>query len=206
MNRKHKYVRLLSAVISAAMCIGGIHAVTAFGFEEPTEVDEAEMVLIEAESFSDTELVSVPEADIQSEVDVETVEETGIILEEEEQIGEIPSDEPWIEGELIIGMEVVDDTEGERIEMIEETGEDTYNAPFSGECGKIPGTVYWHLDDAGKLVVSGKGEMLNWESAENAPWYEHYTEIREVVVEEGVTSVGSYAFFSCDGLKTITIG
>ena len=51
------------------------------------------------------------------------------------------------------------------------------------------GDLQWSLDDAGVLTISGNGAM------NGKPWLEeHGEQIREVVVEEGVTSVGTSAF------------
>ncbi len=74
----------------------------------------------------------------------------------------------------------------------------------SGSCGA---GLRWSLDlDTGVLTVSGRGPMDDFEVRyENqgrvneavyttAPWWEYRLQIRAVVVEEGVTSVGAYAF------------
>ena len=62
----------------------------------------------------------------------------------------------------------------------------------SGTCGE---NVTWSFDEAsGTLTISGEGEMENYDSSVAAPWYAFRTDIVEVVLEEGVTSVGNYAF------------
>ena len=49
------------------------------------------------------------------------------------------------------------------------------------------------LSDNGTLTVSGRGFMKDFRSASDTPW--HGKNITSVVVEEGIKSVGSYAYF-----------
>ena len=66
----------------------------------------------------------------------------------------------------------------------------------SGQCGD---NVYWTFDEStGLLTISGEGEM--WERCFN-----DNSEIKTVVIEDGVTSIGAEAFSSCTGLTSITI-
>ena len=58
----------------------------------------------------------------------------------------------------------------------------------SGTCGK---NLTWTLDDEGTLTISGEGKMSNYEN-NTPPWRE--LDVRKVVVESGVTSIGDYAF------------
>ena len=39
----------------------------------------------------------------------------------------------------------------------------------------------------------------------DAPWYKHCLKIKTVVIENGVTNIGNYAFFLCSALTSITI-
>ena len=75
-----------------------------------------------------------------------------------------------------------------------------------GECGLEPGTVYWELDEEGTLYIQGAGAMLDWEKAEEVPWYAYSEQITSVEIQEGVTTIGSYAFSSCSKLKSIIFG
>lgn len=63
---------------------------------------------------------------------------------------------------------------------------------YSGECGEA---VTWMLDtESGEIVISGSGDMTDFASRSDTPWYEHRTYIKKVTVANGVTSVGDYAF------------
>ena len=63
------------------------------------------------------------------------------------------------------------------------------------------GDCTWTLDDDGTLTVSGSGIMGNYFYRET-PWGDRVT---SVVIEDGVTSVGSYAFYDCKKLTSVTI-
>jgi len=71
------------------------------------------------------------------------------------------------------------------------------NAATSGTCGD---NLTWTLDDEGLLTISGTGEMKNCSSC--GPWG---TEVKEAMIEKGVTSIGNYAFAYCRSLSSISI-
>ena len=67
------------------------------------------------------------------------------------------------------------------------------------DCGETPGTVTCTLND-GTFTVSGSGAMTN-----TSPWYGSSSSITSVIIENGVTSIGDYAFRDCIGLTSVTI-
>ncbi|MBO5867690.1 MAG: leucine-rich repeat protein [Oscillospiraceae bacterium] len=71
----------------------------------------------------------------------------------------------------------------------------------SGTCGE---NLIWTLDDAGTLTISGTSEMNNWEWGKS-PWHGN-TDIKKVIVEDGVTNIGQYAFVKCTALETLVLG
>ena len=78
----------------------------------------------------------------------------------------------------------------------------------SGDCGKAGSNVTWTLDSTGLLTISGEGEMEIYSSVnENgwittAPWQNRASKL---IIQEGVTSIGGYAFYNCGALKSVTI-
>ena len=76
-------------------------------------------------------------------------------------------------------------------------------AETSGECGA---NLTWTLDDNGTLTISGEGTMKNWISYSYAPWYSSSSSIKNIIINNGVESIGSYAFYECSKLKSVTIG
>ncbi len=61
----------------------------------------------------------------------------------------------------------------------------------SGTCGA---NLTWTLDDQGTLTISGNGAMNDWYDYDSTPWYSRTSSIKAVVIENGVTTVGDYAF------------
>ena len=71
---------------------------------------------------------------------------------------------------------------------------------WSGSWGKLN----WTLGKTGgALVISGSGAMDDFASAD--AWLAYREDIQSVVIESGVTSVGSYAFSRCKGLTSVSI-
>lgn len=75
----------------------------------------------------------------------------------------------------------------------------------SGECGE---NAEWVLYKDGTLVISGSGEMYDYQWFNNkitTDWYNDRKYIKKIQVKEGITSIGDYAFAGCENLKNITV-
>jgi len=79
--------------------------------------------------------------------------------------------------------------------------ETTPQPTASGTCGENLTWAYYDVDK--ELVISGIGAMDHYSVNTPAPW--HSYNIKNVIIEEGVTSIGNFAFRSCSGLTSITI-
>lgn len=71
--------------------------------------------------------------------------------------------------------------------------------------GSLGTNMTWSLSDDGVLTISGAGEMPYCEMESQVPWKNYRFDIQKVVVEEGITSVGPYAFYGCYLLKEVTL-
>lgn len=60
---------------------------------------------------------------------------------------------------------------------------------------------HWNLTN-GVLTISGSGPMPDFGHEAARPWHTYKDEITEAVIEDGVTSVGKYAFANCTNLTT----
>ena len=67
------------------------------------------------------------------------------------------------------------------------------------------GDLTWTLTPDGTLAINGKGKMANFYSYISDAWRAYKSEIKSICIEDGVTSIGEYAFFGCSNLKSITI-
>ena len=73
---------------------------------------------------------------------------------------------------------------------------------YSGTCGT---NLTWTFDtESGTLTISGNGAMMDYTS-NSMPWYSYSSSIKTVIIEDGVTSIGNYAFIYCSSLTSVTI-
>ena len=71
----------------------------------------------------------------------------------------------------------------------------------SGETGQLS----WLYDPKEQLLtLSGAGAIPDYPIAET-PWQEFREQIESIVLEEGVTRIGDYAFYDCTALKSVEI-
>lgn len=79
------------------------------------------------------------------------------------------------------------------------------DAVATGVCGE---NLTWKLDSNGLMTISGTGDMTEFTPYKNCadtPWYSLTPYIKEIVVEDGVTSISSDAFAWCDNLTKVTL-
>ena len=79
------------------------------------------------------------------------------------------------------------------------------SAASSGTCGAGGDNLTWTLDDNGTFTISGRGDMVDYGSYSAVPWYNDRLAIRTVIIEEGVTHIGSFSFEYCGLLTSVTI-
>ncbi|MDE7286285.1 MAG: leucine-rich repeat domain-containing protein, partial [Lachnospiraceae bacterium] len=70
--------------------------------------------------------------------------------------------------------------------------------------GSLDGSLAWNLTKAGTLTISGRGAMPDFNSTADQPWNDNGSQIRKVVIGDGVTSIGSCAFWNC-GVTSVEI-
>ena len=63
----------------------------------------------------------------------------------------------------------------------------------------------WTLYEDGTLTISGTGAMKDYNSSDNPSPVCNNSKVKKIVIEDGVTSIGNYAFESCWNLTSITI-
>ncbi|MBQ8585646.1 MAG: leucine-rich repeat protein [Butyricicoccus sp.] len=81
---------------------------------------------------------------------------------------------------------------------------------FSAAAEEVTGTcgdsVSWSYEtETGALSITGTGDMAVYTSASKTPWYAYRTELKEVEIGSGVTSVAPYAFDGCSALAEVTL-
>ena len=84
----------------------------------------------------------------------------------------------------------------------------------NGTCGVAPNAsdVRWVLTGTSPnytltiMKVGSTGAMEEFSGPNFQPWKDYRTFITSVIIEDGVTSIGDYAFDGCTGLTSVTIG
>ena len=71
--------------------------------------------------------------------------------------------------------------------------------PGSGTCGE--GFTFTYVN--GLLMVYGSGSMPDFSYTNKAPWDVADSPIKEIVIKEGITSIGNFAFSSCYQLEKL---
>lgn len=79
-----------------------------------------------------------------------------------------------------------------------ETAETTY--PVTGSCGE---SLAWSLDENGTLTISGTGEMADYTADGGQPWAGYSAQISSLIIENGVTKLGAFAFDGLSALATV---
>lgn len=85
-------------------------------------------------------------------------------------------------------------------EYDETTGDWIYSRPID---------LYWSLDSDGTLTITGSVFLRDYGDMggmpESYPWYSYRDQIKAVVIEDGVTGIGSNAFQGCTNLASVEI-
>ncbi|MCR4763445.1 MAG: leucine-rich repeat protein [Lachnospiraceae bacterium] len=73
--------------------------------------------------------------------------------------------------------------------------------PVTGSCGtSLSYTITGNL--AGEtLTITGSGDMNDYNDKSDVPWYDHRDAIVKVVVPDGLTGIGKYAFFELNSVS-----
>lgn len=72
-----------------------------------------------------------------------------------------------------------------------------------GTCGD---DLSWSFDTAtGLLSITGTGDMTDFTYIDPAPWNEYIDDITAAELGDGVTSLGWFAFFGCESLKSLSL-
>ncbi len=71
--------------------------------------------------------------------------------------------------------------------------------------GDMSSSVFWKLHQDGTLTVFGEGNMSASFQNDTRFWYSRVNEVKKVVVEEGITNLGAFAFNNHPVLEEATI-
>ena len=72
----------------------------------------------------------------------------------------------------------------------------------SGTCGE---NLTYQLDEDGTLIIDATGYMNNYRGDNIAWWQIIRAFIKKIIIKNGVTSIGDYAFAYCANLTSVEI-
>ena len=226
--------QIIAVLLSLTMTVGSVGAIPVFAAEttaeEAVEMQEENASeqedVTEATEDSDAETVdeeileepAQPEEEPVQENDI--VEDADPITEKEEISDTVSTTETTEEAEEGVadsaseGDTATEIAEIEEPETIEEelvTAEQN-EAAYAGDvvdsetCGENATWTLTGTDDNLTLTISGSGEMRNYgQSIVKSPWYSYRTKIKSVMVEDGITRIGGYAFDSIKKLEKVSL-
>lgn len=82
---------------------------------------------------------------------------------------------------------------------------------YCGASGSILSTgrnaSYTYVEATKTLTISGTGDTKDYGDTvvNRPPWYDYKTEIENVVIEEGIVTLGTLSFSGCTALKSVTL-
>ena len=86
--------------------------------------------------------------------------------------------------------------------IIQDIAIDQEPAQYKGKCGH--NVSYYFNCKTGELTIFGTGTMDGYSEYDNyAPWGSYKDDIKSVIIEDGVTDIGNYAFYECYNLKSV---
>lgn len=71
--------------------------------------------------------------------------------------------------------------------------------------GNAGPSVSWVLTERGHLWIFGEGQLQEYTSSSQVPWYSYAAEIVSAEIGENVTNIPGYAFYQCKKLTEVTI-
>ena len=89
-------------------------------------------------------------------------------------------------------------------EAIPELADSADDEELTGDGGSCGANATWELSGS-MLKIEGQGYMTNYSSVNRPPWYSKRSSINTIFVGDGITHIGSYAFYGCDNLVCVSL-
>jgi len=210
-----KHLKITSVLLSAAICMSfvmtpvSVIADETEASEQTTEATEAPETK-ETEATKETEKAKEPEVTEPSESVSETTEtEPSVQNKENEETAHSESDPENTETEPSEVTAPEETTETEPSESSEPSEKETEpasrrpSAKVAVAAGKCGLNANWNFNGSCILRISGSGDMTDYSSI--SPWVDFREDITDVIVNDGITSIGTNSFNGFKNIKNVTI-
>ena len=194
--------RVLTLLLAAAVTVsnGSIVFAAESSSTEYTETTGMEAAVGEAVQQSEEQ---TQDQKTETGTDMEKPEEPEEVLESTE---ENPEDN---ENKEAVTEDLTETEEQLQAAVVPEEIEDVpaQGASTSGNYGVNMGdNITWNFDGStGTLTLSGSGEMYNLSPGEGAEWHAYYDKVKRIVINKGISSIGTNAFYGLDQAESIDI-
>ena len=183
-----KKLKVTSAILSVAMSVSMVIAPVTVMADETSVPEETQIEKPEKQETKETEKPSIKETEKQEPEESQKEEPAETDKQEASE-----EKEPETE-ETEVSQKPVAEAEDKK---------EALNAIASGKCGK---NLKWSLSNDYVLTISGKGSMYGYSDKSLAPWIaDYYQKITKIVVSNGVTAIGSYAFYWCENATSVSL-
>ncbi len=81
----------------------------------------------------------------------------------------------------------------------------TYTASAETASGNCGTGATWSLNESGVLTISGTGEMTEFSTTSKVEWSSYRDDIKKVIIEEGITSIGKNSFRNCYEINEVSL-
>lgn len=94
------------------------------------------------------------------------------------------------------------------VDLMQNYGGDVIWSGYFDTCGE---NLSWLFDETtGALTISGRGKMIDFIDSGTAyvlpaPWFRHMAAIKQVVISDGISSVGAHAFSGFENIESVTL-
>ena len=194
--------RVLTLLLAAAVTVsnGSIVFAAESSSTEYTETTGMEAAVREEVQQSEEQ---TQDEKTETGTDMEKPEEPEEVLESTE---ENPEDN---ENKEAVTEDLTETEEQLQAAVVPEEIEDVpaQGASTSGNYGVNMGdNITWNFDGStGTLTLSGSGEMYNLSPGEGAEWHAYYDKVKRIVINKGISSIGTNAFYGLDQAESIDI-
>ncbi len=179
--------------------------------QEPKETEKQESKETEKQEPKETEKQEPKETEKQEPKETEKQEPKETEKQEPEETEKQEPEETEKQEPKETEEQESDQTQGSEPETTETLPEiKAKRKATNGYSGKINSRLSWSLDDEGTLTITGSGDMPNYReefsySSNVVPWKDYLSDIKAVVIMDGVTSVGNGSFLECNNLCSVSL-